>query len=116
MSLLSIPKDIIKDCIIPYLTYKERTKLYCTCKYFWNMKTDEYIFGRWLDSMYDVIHMINKQETGFLIYEYKNDEWVHWGLINSLDGDFKYYHNNRESIERKLEEYWNQFGAVKRIK
>ena len=120
MSLLLIPKNVVINHIIPFLTYKERTKLYCTCKHFWCMKTNEYIFGEWVGDddqfAYDLVYTIDKQEIGFLPYEYMNDEWRHWSLSNSSGGNFKYFCKHRKSIKRKLKSYWDRFGAIKRIK
>ena len=41
--LLIIPKNVITTHIIPYLLYKDRIKLYSTCKYLWKLYNGEYI-------------------------------------------------------------------------
>ena len=120
MSLLLIPKEVVIAHIVPHLTYKERTKLYSTCSHFWSIKTDEYIYGVWdrFSYRYSNIHVINKQQTGYIMYTKFNDS-INWHKINSLwmwfkNGNHAYFHKNKDSIKRKLDSYWKRFGAIEK--
>ena len=120
MSLLLIPKNVIIAHIVPYLTYKERTKLYCTCSHFWSIKTDEYIYGEWDISnyRYSNIHVMNKQQTGYMMYTKSNDS-SEYRKIDTLrmwikNGNHAYLRKNKDSIKRKLDAYWEQFGPIKK--
>lgn len=121
MSLLLIPKNVVIAHIVPHLTYKERTKLYSTCRRFWSMKTDEYIYGEWDRSyfFYSNIHVINKQQTGYMIYTKSNNRKIWHDNSNSLwmwlkNGNYAYFCKNKDSIKRKLISYWNRFGVIEK--
>ena len=107
-----VPKNVVISHIVPHLTYKQRTKLYSTCRHFWSMKTNEYIFGQWVGGnyIYDLVHLINKRETGFITCSPSSGR--SYSLNCSANGDTDYFRKNKKSIKRKLDSYWNQFGAI----
>ena len=63
VSLLSIPRDVIINHIIPHLLYKERVKLYRTCKQMWDLfKPDsDFIFDYHFEYMYEAFEHYNKR-------------------------------------------------------
>jgi len=112
----SIPKNVVINHIVPHLTYKQRTKLYSTCKHFWSMKTNEYIFGRWPDCnyqyLYDIVHTVNKQETGYTRCSVPTGRSYGYQYDSEQDIDIDYFRKNESRLKRKLESYWKQFGVV----
>jgi len=115
-----LPKDITINCVIPYLTYKERIKLYSVNKWFWAMNTGEYI---WIQQcVLSISHMASYNVYLFKlrlryahitlnVYPNGKVEMVSGTVYETFGENGKKYNRiNRKRVEAKLWEYFDQFG------
>lgn len=75
----SIPKNVVINHIVPHLTYKQRTKLYSTCRHFLSIKTNEYIYGDFMElsrgGIFEIFYMLGRIRIAVLslyLYRVKN--------------------------------------------
>jgi len=119
VSFLSIPKNVIIKYIIPHLLYKERIKLYCTCKQLWSMfkPDDDYIYGYWKNNVYYVELYCNRHwQTAYMIYPTMIRDGIGY-LQKGKVCNWNYYDKHEDIMRRKLEEYMERFGPQnKKIK
>ena len=104
----SIPKDVVLKHIVSQLTYKQRIELYSTCRHFWSMKTNEYIYGDFVplsqDGIFDIFYCLNMKKIAVLShYPYAV---THRYVLRVYEGHKELYDN----IERATRLYCDTFG------
>jgi len=107
-----LDKNIVINHIIPFLTYKERIKLYNTCRRFWAMNTGEYIHPYcWQNGNLLKIH----HYIGYELLYYKNKKFrARLELKEFADGSCEYTYNtthykDKINVKALLKDYMYHF-------
>lgn len=104
----SIPKNVVIKHIVSQLTYKQRIKLYNTCRHFWGMKTNEYIYGDFVDltvgGLFEIFYMLDRKKIAVLsLYPYR----ATYRYILQVGTEYKELY---DKIERATRLYCDTFG------
>lgn len=87
--------------------------LYCTCRHFWNIKTNEYLFfSRVSNNTIDIVYVEQKVEIAFMAYSRIYDgKWRLFGA-RSIGDRHWYYRKRKASIDAQLTEYSKRFKNI----
>jgi len=104
----ALDKNIVINYVIPFLTYKERVKLYSTCSRFWAMNTGEYIHSYCWEkhSQFKILF------TSYELTYFKNQKFnARFTLVEYNDGGSENSYINIEEINVKalLKDYMYHF-------